>query len=108
MVSSTTGPLRVQTPAHPELIPGRTERWFTANKRREKRKRPRFHAVYSCNRFRRSSQEPNSFPRCRYCFGGVVVAGFVVAGFVPGVPVGFTGFAAGLPAGGAGTPDCAL
>jgi len=40
-----------------------------------------------------------------YCFGGVVVAGLVAAGFVPVVDAGLAGL---VPAAGAGTPDCLL
>jgi len=52
--------------------------------------------------------EPKRSPRCRYCFGGVVVAGFA-AGFVPVVAgVLGAGLAGAVPAAGAATPDCVL
>src|SRR5208283_3863455 len=53
--------------------------------------------------FSPARRERKSSPRCRYCFGGLVVAGFA-----PVEDVGFTGLAGVVPAAGAATRDCAL
>src|SRR5882672_9666634 len=98
MPSSVRVPCLLQTPARGNLLLKIAEH--------TQRKRPRLHAAFG------NQVDPNG---CRYCFGGLLVAGLVaggVAGFTGMVP-GFTAPVAGLAApgdegGGAGTPDLTL